>query len=401
VALALPLRGSLDDFLGGALMRVCHVCNTHPVDDGRVFHRTCVGLAEAGYEVHLFAVSDRAEMYCERGVFIHPLPECQSRRRRFARRFRVAQMAAEVEPDLFHVHEPEVLGAVLKVAGSRPVIYDVHELYLDILQVRDWIPQLMKPLIGPAWDRWERRLVRRCAGVVVVTESIAQRYYRLHKKVAVVANYPPLTGIEDLPPVSRDGMTCVFAGLLTHHRGLSETLKALGILKGRGLAVPLALAGRIDSDEYFRSLWVEADRLGIKELVSYHGVLSQKEAFVFQQRASIGLVPYLPLPYCMASMANKLAECMALGLPVVFSDFPNYREVAGTSGAGIAVDPTKPDQIADAIEYLIRNPDVARQMGEAGRRAVRERFNWTVERAKLLELYRDILGVSGCCQKLP
>ena len=78
--------------------------------------------------------------------------------------------------------------------------------------------------------------------------------------------------------------------------------------------------------------------------------------------------------------------------PWFFRDFPNFREIAGTSNAGIAVDPTKPEQIADAIEYLVRNPDIARQMGEAGRRAVRERFNWNNERAKLLNLYSNILG---------
>jgi glycosyltransferase involved in cell wall biosynthesis len=303
-------------------------------------------------------------------------------------------MAAELKPDLFHVHEPELLGAVVAAAGSRPVIYDVHESYLDILKERDWIPRLMQPLMILAWDWWERRLLRQCAAVVVVTERIAQRYYRLHENVAVVANYPDLVGIEHLPRVTGDGKTCVFAGLLAQHRGLSETLKALAILKRRGLDVPLALAGRIESDAYFGSFWDEADRLGIRELVSYHGVLSQKDAMMFQQRASIGLVPYLPIAYCTASLANKLTECMALGLPVVFSNFPNYREVAGSSGAGIAVDPTKPPQIADAIEYLIRNPHIARQMGEAGRRAVRERFNWTVERAKLLALYKNVLGAS-------
>ena len=77
---------------------------------------------------------------------------------------------------------------------------------------------------------------------------------------------------------------------------------------------------------------------------------------------------------------------------MVFSNFPSFREIAGASGAGIAVDPTKPEQIGNAIEHLIRNPTLALQMGEAGKRAVRERFNWSVERVKLLDLYRDILG---------
>jgi glycosyltransferase involved in cell wall biosynthesis len=371
-------------------MRVCHVCNIHPVDDGRVFHRTCKGLAREGYEVHLFAVGKATEPYREEDVFVHPLPECQTRRERFARRFQVAQMAADLKPALFHVHEPELLGAVIARAQSKPVIYDVHESYLDVLQERKWVPNWLRPFMRFAWDKWERRLVRRCAGVVVTTERIAHRYHQLHGKVQIVSNYPDLSEVEDLTPVDRDGKTCVFAGGLSSDRGLFQVLSALSILKGRGLLVPLALAGRAESDAYLNSLFKEADRLGIRALVSYQGVLSKHDAIIFQQKASIGLVPYLPVANSMASMANKLPECMALGLPLVFSDFPNYREVAGASGAGIAVDPTNAEQIADAIEYLVRSPDEARRMGEAGRHAVRERFNWNIEKTKLLSLYEEI-----------
>jgi glycosyltransferase involved in cell wall biosynthesis len=301
-------------------------------------------------------------------------------------------MAADLKPDLFHVHEPELLGHVIAAAGSRPVIYDIHESFLDVIEERDWIPRLVKPFARITWDKWERRLVGRCAGVVVVTESIAQRYHRFHRKVAVIANYPDLAGTEDLPAVKRDGKTCVFAGLLTHHRGLFQILEALSILKGRGFAVPLALAGRSAPEDYLQGLWDKADRLGVREQVTYCGILPKSEAFLFQHKASIGLVPYQPIANSIASMANKLTECMALGLPLVFSDFPNYRAVAGVSGAGIAVDPTDPEEIADAIEYLVRNPDEARRMGDAGREAVRTHFNWTIEKAKLLAFYEDILA---------
>jgi glycosyltransferase involved in cell wall biosynthesis len=375
-----------------ATRRICHVCNGHPADDGRVFHRTCAGLAKAGYEVHLFAVSNRTNVYSDQSVFVHPLQECHSPYKRIVRGSQIARMAADLNPDLFHVHEPGLLSSVLAAAGSRPVVYDVHESYLDIIDEREWIPRVVKPFARISWDKWERNLVSKCAGVVVVTERIARRYYKIHRNVAVIANYPDLNGIDNLPEVGRDGMTCVFAGLLTDHRGLFQTLEALAILKSRGIAVPLALAGRPAPEEYLQFLWHEADRLGVKELVSYHGILSKSESFLFQHKASIGLVPYQPIANCVASMANKITECMALGLPLVFSNFPNYRDVAGTSGAGIAVDSTKPEEIAHAIEYLVRNPEIARQMGEAGRQAVRERFNWNVEKKKLLDLYKGILG---------
>ena len=225
--------------------RICHVCNGHPVDDGRVFHRTCVGLAKAGYEVHLFAVSNRSECLLRPGC--HTFIRCPSAiadTNGLHDVSRCARMAADLNPDLFHVHEPELLGSVLAVAGSRPVVYDVHESYLDIIEERDWIPQLIKPIVRSAWDRWERRLVRRCAGVVAVTERIGQRYFQLHPESGSGSQLPGSDGrSRDLPPVPRDGITCVFAGLLTHHRGLSQIVEALAILKRRGLAVPLALAG--------------------------------------------------------------------------------------------------------------------------------------------------------------
>jgi glycosyltransferase involved in cell wall biosynthesis len=373
-------------------MRVCHVCSGHSADDGRVFHRGCVSLAAAGYEVHLLATGERTGTYQDRGVTIHPLPETRSRRERLARRTQVARMAAELQPDLFHVHEPELLGSVIACARSRPVIYDVHESYLDVLSERDWVPWWLRPMMRFAWDRWERTLVRRCAGVVVVTERIAQRYRKLHENVEVVANYPDLTEIEALSTVPRDGKTCVFSGGLRPDRGLSQVLAALAILKADDLAVPLALAGAAESSDYLDSLWAEAESLGVRDLVSYQGVLSKTDSIRFQQKASIGLVPYLPVRNSMAGMPNKLLECMALGLPVVFSDFPSYEEVAGESHAGIAVTPTAPEQIADAIERLVSDPDLAWRMGEAGKRAVRERFNWSIERGKLIDLYESILG---------
>ena len=85
----------------------------------------------------------------------------------------VAARAAALKPDLFHVHEPELLGPVIARAGSTPVIWDVHESYLDVLAERRWIPGFARPAARIAWNWRERRLVARCAGVVVVTERIA------------------------------------------------------------------------------------------------------------------------------------------------------------------------------------------------------------------------------------
>jgi glycosyltransferase involved in cell wall biosynthesis len=60
-------------------------------------------------------------------------------------------------------------------------------------------------------------------------------------------------------------------------------------------------------------------------------------------------------------------------------------------GFGLTVDPTNPESIAEAIQYLLNHPEEAAAMGRRGRQAVRERYNWGVEEAKLLRVYRELL----------
>jgi len=58
---------------------------------------------------------------------------------------------------------------------------------------------------------------------------------------------------------------------------------------------------------------------------------------------------------------------------------------------GSRVDPLNPKEIAEAIEYLITHPEEARRMGENGKRAVKEKYNWEQEAKKLLAVYERLL----------
>ena len=58
---------------------------------------------------------------------------------------------------------------------------------------------------------------------------------------------------------------------------------------------------------------------------------------------------------------------------------------------GIIVNPYDVGEIAEAICYLINNPDVAKIMGEKGRVAIEEKFNWTIEEKELYNLYEMVM----------
>jgi glycosyltransferase involved in cell wall biosynthesis len=86
---------------------------------------------------------------------------------------------------------------------------------------------------------------------------------------------------------------------------------------------------------------------------------------------------------------------MAAGLPVITSNFPEWRDVVEGIGCGLTVEPEDPQAIASAIGYLLSHPAQSAEMGERGRQAVLDKLNWTKEKPKLLNLYQNLLDDSG------
>ena len=81
---------------------------------------------------------------------------------------------------------------------------------------------------------------------------------------------------------------------------------------------------------------------------------------------------------------------MSAGIPVIASNFPMWKRIVDESKCGISVNPMEPQEIADAIDFLIYNPETAKEMGNNGSNAVKEKYNWALEEKTLLQAYQQI-----------
>ena len=93
------------------------------------------------------------------------------------------------------------------------------------------------------------------------------------------------------------------------------------------------------------------------------------------------------------SFGIAVAEAMAVGCPVVVSPDVAIEDVVRASGAGLVVE-RDPSAIADAIATILSEPARAAAMGEAGRRAVDERFSWPIVAAQMEAMYEAVVGAS-------
>lgn len=143
---------------------------------------------------------------------------------------------------------------------------------------------------------------------------------------------------------------------------------------------------------------------GVVLIATRRGVFSPEvEEFARAEGASEHVVftgdienPSVPLSLCDIythitlgdGLPIALLEAMAMGKPIVATPVAGIPEAIRDGENGILV-PPEPAEIAEKIDYLLKNPDVARRLGEAAKRTVEERFTWQKSAAKFLVLFSD------------
>ena len=382
------------------MAKIVHITTVHPALDIRIFQKQCRSLVKAGHDVTLIAPRETDQPETIEGVAIHPLPMPQNRRQRMSRTVRLAlQAALDLDADLYHLHDPELLGIARRLRRRarqhrgpqrRPVVFDMHENLPKDLLTKPWLPRLLRQPVSRAAALAQRILLPGLA-VVMAEESYADDYPRL-PGAAIIRNMPL---VEELSAVGRASSqasdpTLGYMGSISPARGSTATLEALGILRAQGINCGLELVGPVAHHSHADELHEQARQLGLDD-DNITGWLPAQEAWRRMAGCRVGLALLQNRPNFVRSFPTKMFEYMALGLPVVVSDFPLYREVVESADCGLCVDPGDPRVIAAAVAHLINNPQQAQTMGNRGRRAVVERYRWAEEAKKLLSLYDRLL----------
>jgi glycosyltransferase involved in cell wall biosynthesis len=368
-------------------MNQAHICiltTGHLLKDYRIFHRQAACLLQAGYRVSIVAQHDQRDTVDT--VEVYPLPASHGRwGRRFANMLRSLMIAPKIRADVYHFHDPELIpvGLVLKLLGRR-VIYDVHEDYQQQLLARP-LPRVVKWPLSRLWWLFEKSASRLFDHTIAADANIHDKFRR--PRVTTIGNYCPRSFGEGIEVATPDGVfRIVYAGGVTADRGIARLIDALDHIQIPSLE--FHVAGVCHEPELIR-------KMAEHPKVTYHGKIGWNDIARYLANGSVGALMLQPVPayrYCSGEGILKLYEYMAVGLPVLISDFPALSKLIDRLNAGIAVDATSPEAIAGAIDYLYRNPDVRLQMSQAGRNAVRHQCNWESESQRLLAVYREVLS---------
>jgi hypothetical protein len=297
--------------------------------------------------------------------------------------WQVYRKALKIDADIYHYHDPELIliGLLLKLHGKR-VIYDVHEDVPRQILSKDHIRILFRKPVSAFIEVIEAFSAKRFDGVVTATPFIDKRFIELGANSVNVNNYPIVSELS--PPKNQWGAkekAVCYVGGIARIRGAFEMLDAVGKTEYR-----LLLAGNLETglEQELRRMpgWSQVEPLGFIDRTGVRAVMV---------RSMAGLVLLYPVINYWDALPVKMFEYMSAGIPVIASNFPLWKEIVEGSECGMCVDPLNPKEIAWAIRWIIEHPADAMRMGENGRKAIQERFNWEKEAQKLLMLYRKMV----------
>ncbi len=261
------------------------------------------------------------------------------------------------------------------------LIYYIHEnVNLQIFN-KDYIPMIFRKLLSAFYSTLERMVLPLFDEVVVAGNDIADYY----KKRIVLNNYPILQSFHIINEKRNNNI--VYVGKIQEIYGIYYLIEAIKVVRKKYPDVRLLLIGDF-ADEAIRANVLCNDGM------EFLGWKSMQEIYEITSQCLGGVVNYLPLPNHLFLRSNKVFEYMHSGVPVIYPAFKEWKEALDNLNICIAVNPDKSYEIAAAIEYLINHLEEAKIMGENGRKAVEEKYNWHNEEKKLFAVYQEILGES-------
>jgi glycosyltransferase involved in cell wall biosynthesis len=289
------------------------------------------------------------------------------------------------EYDLVHLHYPcygnAMMVALSRVLGNKkPLVVSYH---MDTAGRR-----LRKPVFAFHNKFLAPVFLRQAAAIVVASRDYAEhsllaKYPELMKKVVEIPFGIDTTRFCPAGQKRVGGKNIIFVGGLDeqhYFKGLHVLLEAL-------VKIPDARLTVVGSGNLVKFYARRAFDLAIDERVIFAGKVSDEELPGYYQNADVFCLPSLDRSEAFGMV---VLEASASGLPAVVSDIPGVRTAVKNNETGLLVPPGDVNALANALNSILSDSQLATRLGAAGREFALSR-SWKKAGEAYGALYRDVL----------
>jgi glycosyltransferase involved in cell wall biosynthesis len=307
------------------------------------------------------------------------------------------KLLPKIDGDIIYAIKPQIasfgVGLIKKIFSKKPLILDIDDWELSWYGGDNWHyhptpKKLARELFKsdgalrnpnhPLYVKWMEGLVSRADAVTVHTTFLQQRFggtFVPNGKDTSLFD-PAKYDVESSR--SRYGLSeyrvLMFPGAPRPYKGLEDVLIALDKINQPDLK--LVIVGGSPYDDYDEQLQQKWGHWIIKLPKYPADVMPDLVA-----AAHIVVVPQRDTPETRAQFPLKLTDGMAMAKPILSTRVGDIPEILGDTG--YLVDPACPEQLAEQIQLIFQNLDLANQQGIKARKRCVENYSIEAMASKL------------------
>lgn len=277
----------------------------------------------------------------------------------------------------YNLYQP--IGVIIARLFKLPIILEVNA---PLVQERS----KYSGLALPRFAKWiENFTWRKATYVLPVTEALAQHVYDAgvpKSRVVVVPNGINEHVIEELDKraterESSKEIVIGFTGFINPWHKLDKALDAIAQINNKQIKFICVGEGDIRSD-----LEQQAEKLGIRDQVTFTGLVNRQEVFDYVAQFNIALQPSVT----EYASPLKLFEYLASGSLVIAPDMPNIREILDNKNS-ILFNPNEPNDFKDKLVDALENFEQYKPIRQAARAAIDEQgLTWQKNAERVISL---------------
>lgn len=362
--------------------KVCMFVWNNLINDARV-KREASALAEEGYDVTVICTKDDNTLKEEiiEGFKVKRVNASST----LQVIINMIRKGSNEEFDVYHSNDLKTLpqGYICsKILKNKKLIYDAHEVETSRTGHK-----------GKIKYYFEKFLVGKVDKMIMTTDTRAEYNSELYKikKPEVIHNYPFIKEIDyskfnlyQIANIPFNEPILLYQGGLQPGRGLENIVGAIPKFK-KGITV---FIGDGKSKDKIKAMVKER---GIQDKVRFLDTVPSEDLMYYTQHAYLGFQVLQNTSFNhYSALSNKLLEYTMMEVPVIASDFPEMSKVINKYKVGISIDSHVYDNISDAVNYLLDNPEKYMELKQNCSYA-KEILNWNREKKRLLNVYESLL----------
>lgn len=290
------------------------------------------------------------------------------------------------EFDLIHTHMPTPwssdISSLVCFIKNKPLILTYHN---------DLIKKGFSKVIAEAYNRTLLKVLLKRAKKIIITQPDYldfSKYLKKYKnKIVVIPNAIDINKFRN-KKIKREEESLFFLSVLDEfhrYKGIEYLLEAIALIKKEIPRIRLYVGGKGILLNEYQNL---AKKLEIEKNIVFLGYIPDNEIVKEYNKAACFVLPSINYN---EGFGIVLLEAMVCKTPVIGTDIVGIAKEIRKNNCGIVVKPKDSKELAEAIIKILKNPKLAKKMGENGRELVEKEYNWVKVAREVEKIYGEVL----------